>query len=88
MKEEEIKEIIRSYTQEEFTIEKFSVDEETGETTVIVKFVDREKAASFVEKVSKSSDRNIVKNIRFASESVKSFSATFIPFLFNLFAFI
>ena len=47
-----MKEIIKKYTDEDFTIKGFEVDEKTGETTVIIKFVDTKKAEDFVHTVS------------------------------------
>ena len=55
MKEEEIKEIIKKYTQEEFTIEKIETDEKTGEIKVIIKFEDRGTAEQFYCRVTESS---------------------------------
>ena len=54
LNEEEAKEIIKRYVDEDdFTIEKFEVDKETGEIVMIVKFVDKDKAIYFVENVNK-----------------------------------
>ena len=47
-----MKEIIKKYTDEDFTIKGFEDDEKTGETTVIIKFVDTKKAEDFVHTVS------------------------------------
>ena len=90
MKEDEIIQIIEKFvpTGEEFTIEKFTFDEETGGTRVIIKFVDKDSATSYIEKVSASSDstRNIIKAIGFA-EDVQSFSSPLETYAFSLLAF-
>ena len=55
MTEEEVKEIIKSITQDEnFYIERIETDKDTGETTVIIRFKDAEKAKDFVRSVSEA----------------------------------
>ena len=49
---EEISEAIKAYTDEEFVIERIESDPATGETKVIVRFVDTEKAGEFVRVVN------------------------------------
>ena len=71
MTEEEVKEIIKKYTDEEFTIEKFEEDKDTGETIIIVKFNYVEKVKNFVEAIKKSSGVDIV-SINFLSEPPSS----------------
>ena len=82
LNEEEIREIIREYTDSEFSIEKFEDDEETGGTKVIVKFVDKVAAKSFVEVVRASSDtkQNYISKIGFVKETPGSLSSSlFVP---------
>ena len=87
LKEEEIEEIIKEYTQDEFVIVKFEDDENTGEIKVIIKFEDREVAESFIESVRTSSDtKSFIKRIGFIREEVISMSTLFSPnMLFGLF---
>ena len=76
MTKEEVKEIIKRYTDEEFTIEKFETDKDTGETIVIiVKFNDVEKAKDFVDKIRESSDSvtEVIK-VSFSFKGQNSFS--------------
>ena len=65
MTEDEIRAFIEKYTDEKFTIEK--VESENGETTVIIRFEDSEKANDFVRKVDniiKSGQEKIVKRTK------------------------
>lgn len=74
--EAEVKETIKEYTDgEEFEIVRFEVDG-SGEIRVIIKFVDEERAAAFIEKVidsSESAANSLFKMIRFASLSSKAY---------------
>ena len=80
LKEEEIREIVKEYTQEEFTIEKIETDENTGETKVIVKFIDVETAQSFIETVNLSSGtKNIIKKVGPIHGSIGNSSTLFNP---------
>ena len=89
LKEEEVREILEVYTQEEFIIERFDVDEGTGEVRVIIKFVDVSKASEFVrninEKEGSSSSDNLIKGASVVSENNSSFSFLFTPIFFILF---
>ena len=51
---EEIREVIKTYTKEEFVIERIEIDPETGETKVIIKFVDSKKAGDFVRVINEN----------------------------------
>ena len=83
LKEEEVREIIKEYTNEEFIIERFETGKETGEIRVIIKFNDKEKANEFVENMSKSKNSNDnIKSIKFSFEKGKSFSRVFLPIAF------
>ena len=83
MKEGEIKEIVQRFTQEEFIIENFETDEKSGETRVIIKFIDKEKASEFVENANKNKNSNDgIKSIKFSFEKGKSFSRVFLPIAF------
>ena len=84
MKEEEIKEIIKEYTQEEFTIVKFEDDKGTGEIKVIIKFEDRNSAEQFYHRVTESSGMgNRIKRIGFVDESNGNFKSLLCPLLLN-----
>lgn len=53
---EEIEAALKDYTDgEKFTIERIEADKDTGRTTVIVRFVDKQAAENFVEKIKASS---------------------------------
>ena len=54
--EEELKEIIKRYTDEEFTIERIEKDEGTGEIIVIIQFKDKGATENFVDAIRESSD--------------------------------
>ena len=84
MKEEEIKEIIERYINEDFTIARFENDED--ETRIIVKFTDKEKATSFIDTVSAASDiTTTIKEIKFIFD-INSFAPS--PSIFVLFYFL
>ena len=58
---------MRQYTNAEFTILEIE-DDKSGETRVIIKFNDSEKASSFVETVKASNGNNAgIKNVEFIS---------------------
>lgn len=80
--QEEAEEIIREYTDNaEFSIAKFESNSEG--TVVIIKFVDKAEAESFVEKIRESSDERIVINrVKFITDPPSSFSSALCPFLF------
>ena len=59
MTEEEVKEIIKRYTDVEFTIVQFEEDK-NGETRIIIRFKDTEKAKDFVNTIRVSSGVDIV----------------------------
>ena len=74
MTEEEVKEIIKSITQDEnFYIERIEADEDTGETTVIIWFTDAEKAKDFVRSVSEGRASSNIKSVRTVSAEQDSF---------------
>ena len=54
MTKEQVKEVLKQYTDEEFEIEEFEVDEATGETTVIIRFTEAEKAGKFARKTKEA----------------------------------
>ena len=86
LKEEDVREILQAYTQEEFVIEKIEEDEETGEVRVIVKFVDQTKAAEFVRNINENeeSEENFVKGANVVSDH-DSFSFPLSPLPFPSF---
>ena len=85
LKEEEVERIIREYTDSEFSIEKFEVDNEMGEVRVIIKFVDVSKAVEFVRTVNEIErlENNFIRNVNVVSEN-NSFSPIITPTFFNL----
>ena len=88
MTKEKAKEVIEKYTDEEFTIEKFEVDEKTGETKIIIKFVDTKKAEEFVRTVNnivRESSDNFIKNVNVINADFLDFSFKVIPSLLLLF---
>ena len=67
LKEKEIEEIIKEYAQGEFDIVKIE-DDEIGETKVIVRFVDVERAKNFIETIEASSEATSkIKNVGFVN---------------------
>ena len=56
--DEEVETILKNYTQEEFVIDRIERDALTGETKVIIKFVDSEKAKDFVRTVREGRREN------------------------------
>ena len=79
LKEGEIREIIREYTDSEFAIEKIE-DDKTGGTKAIVKFVDSEKAKEFIRTVDAALARgetNLIKRVGAAQEGSGSFSPAY-----------
>ena len=79
MSEDEAREAIGKYTDEDFTIERF--EKEGGETRVIIKFEDKEKANEFVRNVNvnKRPDDALIKIVRSISGYGESFSFTIHP---------
>ena len=79
MSKKEIEEVIRKYTDAEFTITviESSRGDEDG-VRVIVEFVDEEKAKNFKEKTKDSGDAKI-KDVKFVFESNFSFSPAHLP---------
>ena len=73
---EEIREIIKTYTDEEFVIEKIEIDPETGETRVIIKFSDPETANEFVRVINENKRPDSpIKNARAINELGHSLSS-------------
>ena len=84
LKEEEIREIIKEYTQDKFTIEKIETDEGTGETKVIVKFEDRDTAEQFYRRVTESGRMgDTFVRVSFVDESDGNFNSLLCPLLLN-----
>ena len=82
--EEEIKKIIEEFTDEDVIIESFEEDEATGETRVIIKFVDNEKANEFVRNVlvrTRDSSSDILIRKVDKVEVLPSFSVNVVPAL-------
>ena len=76
--EKKVEEIIKKYTNDEgFTIVKIEVDEKTGETRVILKFTDEEKAEEFIQSVSEERrGEDGIKSVEPAKKDEYSFSVT------------
>ena len=90
LKEEEIREIIQEYTKEKFIIERIETDNETGGTRVVIKFVDVEKAAEFVQEVNenKRPQHSLIKRADFASEYNISISPFIAPLIHAFYSFL
>ena len=81
MPNEDVEKIIKEYTKDDFviTIIEFSRGDEDG-MRVIAEFVDVESARNFVEIVEASSEaKDIIKDIKKISDSIKSFSPAHHP---------
>ena len=77
MGKEEIEEAIRKYTEADFTIT--VIEGITDEVRVIVEFVDRKEAESFIEKVESSSEaKKVINRVGFVKE-IMSFSPAYLP---------
>ena len=84
--EEEAKEVINGYTNEEFNIEKFSYDENSGETIATVKFADPAKTTDFIWNINtnrKPEDSFVIKANGFCEESSFIFPLSPSLLLFN-----
>ena len=86
LKEKDVRETIKKYSDSEFAIVKFVGDEETGGTRVIVKFEDRKSAENFIEEVRASSDaKGTILKARFFYGESDSFSSSLCPlYLFDI----
>ena len=89
MSKDDIENIIKKFTDStDFTIEGFEVDKDSGETKVIIKFTDTEKAEEFFDNVHTNSEHiALIKRMDFVTDGHSSFS----PNLFclsSLFTFI
>ena len=83
--EEEVKEIIEKYTKEDFVIERFETDNETGEIKVIIKFKDSSKAAEFARNINeyKRPEDSFIRSASVVSNH-GSLAITCFPLLLNL----
>ena len=68
MTEEEVKDIIKKWTDGDFEIIKFEENRDTGETIIIIEFKDMEAAQNFVDAIKDSSDNPGVKSVSFLIE--------------------
>ena len=88
--DEDIEEIVKKYTNAEFTISKVE-DTETGELRVVIKFVDIEKAEEFVKSVKEASDstrETLIKGVDFNSEAIKESTALRFSPLISIISFV
>ena len=78
--EEKVHKIIEAYTDEEFTILKVE-DGKDGETKVVIKFTDPQKASTFLNSVKKSSESvsALIKRIDFVTIDTDSLSTMRCP---------
>ena len=75
MTEDEVKEIIKSITQDEnFYIERIETDKDTGETIAIIRFTNAEKAKDFVRSVNEGKPINAIKSVRTVPAEQDSFA--------------
>ena len=87
-KKEEAEKIIKKYTDEEFTIEDFEIDEKTGETRIIILFSDTTKTEEFVRKINEieSASSNFIRRAN-GVDHKKSISSISSPFSFLVHVF-
>lgn len=85
LSEDEAENVFDQYTKESYKIIQVFADEETGNSVVIVKFVDAEKASEFVRNVHESSDKNGINEVIFTAFEVSFSPKLEIPFIFFLF---
>ena len=81
-----MKDILRNYTNDGFTIVEFEMDEKTGDTRVVIKFSDSTKAEEFAESINKDGKpEHFIRDANVVSEK-NSFS--FPPSLFHSLNFV
>ena len=51
LSEDEIIELLKKYTDSDFTIDRFKIDDSSGNTQIIIRFEDSEEASKFIDKV-------------------------------------
>ena len=74
MPKEDIENIVKRFTDKEFTIIRYDEDKDSGETIVIIKFNDVDSAKEFVDNAREpsSGDKKEVLNVRFSLEAIES----------------
>ena len=85
---EEAKEIIKGYTDKEFTIKSFEEDKETGETKMIIKFGDIKDATDFVDNIRGSSDNGNNIKVSFFLSKLESAAFSLSPFIVTSILFV
>ena len=82
---EGVERLIKEYTDDNFVIEKFVTDGESGEIRAIIKFTDKEEAENFVEIIKADSNAGF-KGAQIIDVPVDSFSFVVVPsFILALF---
>ena len=91
MTKEQVKKIIKQHTDEEFEIKEFEADEATGETAVIIRFTEAEKAGKFARKTKEAvsiSSEAFIKHIKTVkNDESQSLSFVLAPCLAFMFIF-
>ena len=82
LSEGEIIELIKKYTDSDFTIDRLEVDSATGSTKVIVKFDDPDVSSEFVQNVGSAIRNGTDEYIREVS-SIKEVTASYSHNLFH-----
>ena len=85
MKESDVLEIVSNYTKGEFVIEKIETSA-SGETRVIIKFVDEQEAKNFVTIIKAESP--LVTDVGFMDNTTISFTPSISPLLFSIIPFL
>lgn len=80
MSEAKAKAIIEKYTKDDFVIEKFEADKETGNMVAIVRFTDKDETKKFYQRVQENNRDGIRLIVR--KDFSSSYSATSLPSFF------
>lgn len=85
LSKEEVEMIIKAYVQEDFIIDKFEIDEETGKRKVIIKFTDNAAAKDFVQKANTDKSNSLITISRLVVDQSFTPNLALPIFLFVLF---
>ena len=82
----DFEELIRELTEDDFIIKEFASEGSDGETRVVIKFTDKERAEEFMEALEESSIPRVkgLKNVKLIFSPTESFSASLHPLLLLL----
>ena len=88
LSEGEIIELIKKYTDSDFTIDRIEVDNVAGSTQIIIRFEDSEEAGKFIDKVKdeiKGGEDTYFRDIASIQKGSQSYSFTLCPFVTFIF---